>query len=88
MKTATLSYEYIKIKVDQIADARGIIFSTKLYFVEKALTTMLKGQVLSIYCSDLYHKEEIPLWIKKHGHHFLGIIDEGSFFKILIKKGE
>jgi TusA-related sulfurtransferase len=88
MRADTLTYEYLKIKVDQIADARGIIFSDKLHFVEKALSSLLIGQTLSIYCSDNYHKDEIPQWIKKHGHHYLGIIDEEGFFKILIQKGK
>ena len=86
MKTSNFTYEVMKIRVDQIADARGIIFSEKLRFVEKALDTMQKGEVLSIFCSDIQHKEDIPSWVKRSGHIFLGIIEESNYFKILIQK--
>jgi TusA-related sulfurtransferase len=86
MRTVISNYEFIKIKVDQLADARGIIFSKKLKFVEEALAQIQEGQVLCIYCSDHEHKALIPEWIELKGHSFLGIIDENHFFKILIKK--
>ena len=87
MKTTDFTYEVMKIRVDRIADARGIIFSDKLKFVENALDTLNKGEVLSIYCSDMQHKEEIPDWVRISGHVFLGIIEESNYFKIIIQKG-
>lgn len=88
MKTIETNFEYLKVKVDLIADARGIIFSDKLKFVQKALESLSIGEVLCIYCSDLQHKHEIPNWVNQKGHQFLGIVEETHFFKILIKKND
>lgn len=81
------TYEYLKIRVDQIADARGVLFTKQLHFIEKSLERLEKGQVLNIFCSDNINKEMIPKWIKDHGHTFLSIIEESSYYKILLRKG-
>jgi TusA-related sulfurtransferase len=86
VKTADTFYEYLKVRVDLIADARGIIFTDKLKFVEKALESLAPGKILCIYCSDTEHKNMIPDWLKDKGHRFLGIVDEKHYFKILIQK--
>lgn len=88
MKTIAKANNYVnlKIRVDQIADARGIIFTEKLKFVENALERVDKGGILCIFCSDKYHMNEIPEWITGLGHLFMGIIEEKNYFKILIKK--
>jgi TusA-related sulfurtransferase len=85
VKTAS-NYINLKIRVDQLADARGIIFTDKLKFVESALESLDHDEILCIYCSDQHHKSEIPNWIKERGHVFLGIIEKPNYFKILIKK--
>ncbi len=81
------TYEYLKIRVDQIADARGVLFTKQLLFIEKSLDRLEKGEVLNIFCSDTENKEKIPKWINDHGHVFLSIIDESSYYKILLRKG-
>ena len=86
MKATDINYEFLKIRIDRIADARGIIFSEKIKFIETALASMQSGEILKIYCSDHQHKAVIPRWIKNNGHHFLSIIDESNYFKILIQK--
>jgi TusA-related sulfurtransferase len=87
MKGTIVNFEYLKIRVNQIADARGVVFNKQLYFIEEALERLEKGQVLSIYCSDYNNKDNMPLWIENHGHTYLSIIDKTSYFKILIRKG-
>lgn len=87
MNNFITNFEEVKIKVDQIADARGIIFTNQLHFVAKALEQLEKGQVLNMFCSDTENKEHIPLWVEQHGHVFLSFIEERGYFKILIVKG-
>lgn len=87
MKRTGPILETIKIRIDRIADARGIVFSDKLRFVEMSIETMDPGEVLLIYCSDYHHKSEIPKWVTEHGHFILSIIEENQYFKIIIKKG-
>jgi TusA-related sulfurtransferase len=86
LKTTQANYVDLRIRVDQIADARGIIFTEKLKFVEQALECLQPGEILCVYCSDNHHKNEIPNWISELGHLFLGIMEENQYFKILIKK--
>jgi len=86
-RNANIEYEFLKVRIDRIADARGITFSRKFLFIDKAMESMQKGQILKIYCSDKKHKDKIPEWITQRGHIFLSIVDEANYYKILVQKG-
>jgi len=86
MRTATANFEEFKLRIDQIADARGITFSEKMAFIENAMNHLKSGQILQVFCSDLKHKKQIPDWLKQQGYLCLGIINQSNFFKIILIK--
>jgi len=86
MKAAQVNYEQFKLRVDRIADTRGITFNEKLMYIEKAMEYLESGQVLTVYCSDFAHRQFIPEWIRQKGYIFLGMVDESTYFKIIMLK--
>ena len=88
MENPNKTYEHLKIQIDKVVDARGIIFSDKLIIVSESLQSIEPGEMILIYCSDLIHKEKIPTWVEQNNHHLISIIDERNYFKIIIKKGK
>ncbi len=44
------------------------------------------GDVIAVYSSDTGSRTDIPLWVEKAGHEFLGIEDHEGYAELIIRK--
>ena len=75
------------IKVDKTLDAKGLVCPMPLLKSKKAIDALEPGQVLEILGTDEGSKIDLPGWCERVGHTYLGVKEEGSYFKFYIKKG-
>ena len=75
------------IKPDRTVDAKGLECPMPLLKAKKEIDAMESGQVLEIIGTDEGSKVDLPGWCDRVGHSYLGVKEEGNFFKFYIKKG-
>ena len=75
------------IKPDRTVDAKGLECPMPLLKAKKEIDAMESGQVLEIIGTDEGSKVDLPGWCDRVGHSYLGVKEEGDFFKFYIKKG-
>ena len=75
------------IKVDKTLDAKGLVCPMPLLKSKKAIDALEPGQILEILGTDEGSKIDLPGWCERVGHTYLGVKEEGSYFKFYIKKG-
>ena len=79
--------ELAAITVDKSIDARGTSCPGPLLAAKKAMGEIASGETMEVLSADEGTKRDIPKWCKKKNHDFLGIIEEDSYARLLIKKG-
>lgn len=74
---------------NNIVDARGSACPGPLLEAKKGIGGVSVGQVLEIRSSDKGTRADIPIWAKKVGHEFLGLLeaDEG-YDRLFVKRGK
>ena len=75
------------IRADKTLDAKGLQCPMPLLKSKKVIDTLEPGQILEILGSDEGSKVDLPGWCKRVGHNYLGVKEEGSYFKFYIQKG-
>ena len=75
------------IKIDKILDAKGLECPMPLLKSKKIIDALEPGQILEILGTDEGSKIDLPGWCERVGHTYLGVKEEGSYFKFYIKKG-
>ena len=78
--------ELRNLKANQIVDARGTACPGPLLAAKKAMADVESGEIMEVLSSDEGTKNDIPKWCEKMEHEFLGIIEEDSYSRLLIKK--
>lgn len=74
------------IKSDKVVDARGTSCPGPLLETKKAMTSVPIGGILETLSSDEGTKADIPVWAKKMGHEFLGVVSEPSYDRIFVRR--
>ncbi|MEM0123245.1 MAG: sulfurtransferase TusA family protein [Conexivisphaerales archaeon] len=80
--------ELKKIKADRVVDARGTSCPGPLLDTKKAMASVPVGGILETMSSDPGTKADIPVWAKKMGYEFLGVINEPGYDRIFVKKSK
>ena len=75
------------IRADKTLDAKGLLCPMPLLKAKRVIDTLEPGQILEILGSDEGSKVDLPGWCKRVGHTYLGVKEEGNYFKFYIKKG-
>ena len=75
------------IKADRTLDARGLECPMPLLKSKKIIDALEPGQILEILGTDEGSQIDLPGWCKRVGHTYLGVKEQGSYFKFYIKKG-
>ena len=75
-----------QLKPDEKLDTQGMACPMPLLKAKQALKDMKPGQILELLGNDPVSKNDIPGWCAFTGHQFMGIKEEGAFFKLYIKK--
>lgn len=79
--------ELAAVVINKSIDARGTSCPGPLLAAKKAMGEIASGETMEVLSADEGTKRDIPKWCKKKNHDFLGIIEEDSFARLLIKKG-
>ena len=75
------------IRADKTLDAKGLLCPMPLLKAKRVIDTLEPSQILEILGSDEGSKVDLPGWCKRVGHTYLGVNEEGNYFKFYIKKG-
>ncbi len=78
--------ELRKLKPDKVVDARGTSCPGPLLAAKRAISEVPVGGVLEVLSSDPGTKRDLPIWAKKVGHEFLGVIEEPGYWRIFVRR--
>ena len=78
--------ELRKLKPDKVVDARGTSCPGPLLAAKRAISEVPVGGVLEVLSSDPGTKRDLPLWARKMGHEFLGVIEEPGYWRIFVRR--
>jgi tRNA 2-thiouridine synthesizing protein A len=67
-------------------DVRGKVCPLPLFYAKKKMSEMKPGEELEIIADDMTAKETIPKWSHIHDQEVVKIQDEGTFFRIIVRK--
>lgn len=82
-----MSPEELKnIKADKVVDARGTSCPGPILAAKRAIAEIAKGEIMEVLSSDSGTNKDIPVWAKKMGHEFLGLVEEAGYWKLFVKR--
>ncbi len=67
-------------------DVRGKVCPFPLFYTKRRLSELKNGEELEIIADDVTAKETITKWSKLHEQEVVSIMDEGGFFRIIVRK--
>ncbi len=67
-------------------DVRGKVCPFPLFYAKRKISEMKPGEELEVLADDITAKETITRWSKIHDQEVVSIKDEGSFFRITVRK--
>jgi tRNA 2-thiouridine synthesizing protein A len=80
--------ELANLKANKVVDARGTACPGPLLEAKRAMAAIPKGEVMELLSSDDGTNQDIPLWAKKVGHEYLGVIEEAGYWRLFVKRGK
>jgi TusA-related sulfurtransferase len=86
MSIAQGKFEQCKVYVNLVADVRGVRLDEELKQVELSMARLKRGEFLLLYSTDFKNQDKLPEWINNHGYLFLGMMNDSSFYKVLVLK--
>ncbi|MCL5058450.1 MAG: sulfurtransferase TusA family protein [Actinobacteria bacterium] len=82
-----MSPEELKnIKADKVVDARGTSCPGPILAAKRAIAEIAKGEIMEVLSSDSGTNKDIPVWAKKMGHEFLGLVEDAGYWKLFVKR--
>ena len=70
----------------RVIDARGSYCPGPLMELIRAVKEANVGDVVEVWSSDTGSQRDIPKWVEKAGHEFLGVIHEQGYDRIRVRK--
>jgi tRNA 2-thiouridine synthesizing protein A len=67
-------------------DARGSFCPGPLLELIRGVKSVLVGDVVAVLSSDPGSNKDIPLWIEKARHEFLGAFPEAGYTRFIVRK--
>jgi tRNA 2-thiouridine synthesizing protein A len=81
--------ELEEITPDTVIDARGSACPGPLLEAKKGMGGVSVGGVVEIRSSDAGTRNDIPVWAKKVGHEFLGVLQAAEGYdRIFVRRGK
>jgi TusA-related sulfurtransferase len=74
------------IAIDKEIDARGSFCPGPLMELIRGIKVLPVGGVLAVLSSDPGSAKDIPAWVQKAGHEFLGAFPEQSYTRFVVRK--
>ena len=72
--------------VDKEIDARGSFCPGPLLELIRGVKSVPVGGVVAVLSSDPGSNKDIPLWIAKAGHEFVGRFPEDGYTRFVVRK--
>jgi TusA-related sulfurtransferase len=74
------------ITIDKEIDARGSFCPGPLMELIRGIKTLPIGGVLAVLSSDPGSAKDIPAWVQKAGHEFIGAFPESGYTCFVVRK--
>ncbi len=85
-KVSNKMSELASITPTKVIDARGSSCPGPILEAKKGIGKVKVGEVLEVISNDPGTKNDLPIWVKRVGHEFLGIIEEEGYSRLFIKR--
>lgn len=72
--------------VTRTIDARGSFCPGPLMELIRAIREGQVGDVIAVLSADRGSKTDIPKWVEKAGHRFVGVFDRDGYDEIVVEK--
>ena len=72
----------------KVIDARGSFCPGPLMELIGAMKMVNVGDEIEVLSSDKGSSAEIPQWLKKVGHEYLGTVEEGGVWHIKVRRSK
>jgi tRNA 2-thiouridine synthesizing protein A len=72
--------------IDKQIDARGSFCPGPLLELIRGVKSVAAGGVVAVLSSDPGSNKDIPLWIEKARHEFLGAFPEAGYTRFMVRK--
>jgi len=76
------------LEVAKTVDARGTACPGPLLEAKRSIGKVPKGKIMEVLSSDEGTNNDIPLWCKKVGHNFLGMVEEAGYWRLYLRRGK
>jgi len=76
------------LTADQIVDARGTACPGPLLEAKRGMAGVPVGGTMEVLSSDEGTMDDIPMWCKKIGHEYLGVLEEPGYWRIFVRRGK
>ena len=74
------------ITIDKVIDARGSFCPGPLMELIRGIKVLPVGGVLAVLSGDPGSAKDIPAWIQKAGHEFVGAFPEQGYTRFVARK--
>jgi TusA-related sulfurtransferase len=74
------------IKAVKVVDARAMACPGPLLEAKKSMGAVKVGEILEIWSGDKTTRDNLSRWCAKLGHVYLGVIDEGGYDRLFVKR--
>jgi tRNA 2-thiouridine synthesizing protein A len=79
-------HTFPNVTIDREVDARGSFCPGPLMELIRVVRAASVGQVLAVLSSDSGSAKDIPAWVQKAGHEFLGAYPAEGFTRFVLRK--
>jgi TusA-related sulfurtransferase len=83
---STLTTESGDLAIAKSIDARGSFCPGPLLELIRGVKSVAVGQVVEVFSSDPGSNKDIPAWVKKASHEFIGSFPEEGYTRFVVRK--
>jgi TusA-related sulfurtransferase len=76
----------IEVKYDKEIDARGSFCPGPLLELIRGVKSVPVGGIVAVLSSDPGSGKDIPLWIEKASHEYIGAFSEDGYTRFIVRK--
>lgn len=76
----------VQAQIDREIDARGSFCPGPLMELMRAMKTAPVGSTVAVLSSDPGSGKDIPIWVAKAKHEFVGAFDEDGYTAFVVRK--
>lgn len=75
----------VDFKADETLDCRGLVCPMPILKTKKAISKMESGQILEILGTDPATRNDLPAFLNRIGHEYLGQKDDEGFTRFYLR---